>query len=167
MSQREEFETNVAGSEEVELSISHILEKIDRFTEMVSVSVLLDLQFWFVEFRVMFGIFRRYRSCLSLGKQCSRRSVMNMRSDWLCEFQKKKDGLSLTSDRNVFVFLPDWNLSSGFTRNRWRNGRRRSESCVWSMLRMRRLMLCCIMLDICFRILMLILEGNLTRHVFT
>lgn len=45
MSQREEFETNVAGSEEVELSISHILEKIDRFTEMVSVSVLLDLQF--------------------------------------------------------------------------------------------------------------------------
>ncbi|KAK9923903.1 hypothetical protein M0R45_032300 [Rubus argutus] len=36
MAQREEFETKVAGSEEVELSISHILEKIDRFTEMIS-----------------------------------------------------------------------------------------------------------------------------------
>ncbi|XP_050382423.1 uncharacterized protein LOC126799294 [Argentina anserina] len=36
MAQREEYETSVAGSEEVELSISHILEKIDRFTEMIS-----------------------------------------------------------------------------------------------------------------------------------
>lgn len=35
MAQREEF----AGSEEVELSISQILTKIDRFTEMVSVLV--------------------------------------------------------------------------------------------------------------------------------
>ena len=36
MAQREEC---VAGSEEVELSIRQILAKIERFTEMVSVSV--------------------------------------------------------------------------------------------------------------------------------
>ncbi|XP_062025891.1 uncharacterized protein LOC133742226 [Rosa rugosa] len=36
MAQRGEFEMSVAGSEEVELSISQILGKIDRFTEMIS-----------------------------------------------------------------------------------------------------------------------------------
>ncbi|KAJ0051654.1 uncharacterized protein LOC116128757 [Pistacia vera] len=34
--EKEETETNVVGSEEMELNISNILEKIDRFTEMVS-----------------------------------------------------------------------------------------------------------------------------------
>ncbi|XP_044492534.1 uncharacterized protein LOC123216203 [Mangifera indica] len=34
--ENEETETNVVGSEEMELNISKILEKIDRFTEMVS-----------------------------------------------------------------------------------------------------------------------------------
>lgn len=33
--EKEETETNVVGSEEMELNISIILEKIDRFTEMV------------------------------------------------------------------------------------------------------------------------------------
>lgn len=33
--ENEETETNVVGSEEMELNISKILEKIDRFTEMV------------------------------------------------------------------------------------------------------------------------------------
>ena len=37
MAQREEFEMSVAGSGEVEPSISQILGKIDRFTEIVSV----------------------------------------------------------------------------------------------------------------------------------
>ena len=34
--EKEEFETNVAGSEEMELNISHVLEKIEHFTQMVS-----------------------------------------------------------------------------------------------------------------------------------
>ncbi|VVA31870.1 PREDICTED: knotted 1-binding [Prunus dulcis] len=34
--QNEELETFVAGSEEVELAVAHILEKIERFTQLVS-----------------------------------------------------------------------------------------------------------------------------------
>ncbi|KAL6576934.1 hypothetical protein OROMI_011210 [Orobanche minor] len=36
MAKREEYETSVDGFEEVELSISQILAKIERFTEMIS-----------------------------------------------------------------------------------------------------------------------------------
>ncbi|RXH67554.1 hypothetical protein DVH24_027701 [Malus domestica] len=39
MDQKEEFEGIVAGSEEVELAIAHILEKIERFTQLVSESL--------------------------------------------------------------------------------------------------------------------------------
>ncbi|EEF47129.1 conserved hypothetical protein [Ricinus communis] len=34
--EKEETETNAMGSEEVELNIAHIFEKIERFTQMVS-----------------------------------------------------------------------------------------------------------------------------------
>ncbi|BFG24049.1 hypothetical protein CerSpe_103230 [Prunus speciosa] len=34
--QNEELETFVAGSEQVELAVAHILEKIERFTQLVS-----------------------------------------------------------------------------------------------------------------------------------
>lgn len=33
--EKEETETNIVGSEEMELNISHILEKIEHFTQMV------------------------------------------------------------------------------------------------------------------------------------
>ncbi|XVF72878.1 hypothetical protein PTKIN_Ptkin12aG0155800 [Pterospermum kingtungense] len=36
IAEKEQSETNIAGSEEMELSISHILEKIERFTQLVS-----------------------------------------------------------------------------------------------------------------------------------
>lgn len=35
--EEEEFETNIAGSEEVELSISLILEKIENYTQRVAI----------------------------------------------------------------------------------------------------------------------------------
>ncbi|XP_041018148.1 uncharacterized protein LOC121260372 [Juglans microcarpa x Juglans regia] len=34
--EREVFQTDIAGSEEMELNINHILEKIERFTQLVS-----------------------------------------------------------------------------------------------------------------------------------
>ncbi|KAF3964769.1 hypothetical protein ACB098_12G130600 [Castanea mollissima] len=34
--EKEEFQTNIAGSEEMELNIAQILEKIERFTQLVS-----------------------------------------------------------------------------------------------------------------------------------
>ncbi|KAK7819291.1 uncharacterized protein LOC112019798 [Quercus suber] len=34
--EKEEFQTNIAGSEEMELDIAQILEKIERFTQLVS-----------------------------------------------------------------------------------------------------------------------------------
>ncbi|GLT68206.1 hypothetical protein SLA2020_404580 [Shorea laevis] len=34
--EKEEFQTDIAGSSEMELNISHILEKIERFTQLVS-----------------------------------------------------------------------------------------------------------------------------------
>ncbi|GAV83997.1 hypothetical protein CFOL_v3_27442 [Cephalotus follicularis] len=33
---KEESETNIVGSEEMELNIAHILQRIERFTEMIS-----------------------------------------------------------------------------------------------------------------------------------
>ncbi|XWS76762.1 hypothetical protein CRYUN_Cryun01aG0205400 [Craigia yunnanensis] len=36
ITEKEQSETNIVGSEEMELNISHILEKIDRFTQLVS-----------------------------------------------------------------------------------------------------------------------------------
>ncbi|KAL4596387.1 hypothetical protein ACB092_12G160800 [Castanea dentata] len=34
--EKEEFQTNIAGSEEMELNVAQILEKIERFTQLVS-----------------------------------------------------------------------------------------------------------------------------------
>lgn len=34
--ENEEFHTDIAGSSEMELNISHILEKIERFTQLVA-----------------------------------------------------------------------------------------------------------------------------------
>lgn len=34
--EKEEFQTDIAGSSEMELNISHILEKIERFTQLVA-----------------------------------------------------------------------------------------------------------------------------------
>lgn len=34
--EKEEFQTNIAGSEEMELNIAQILEKIERFTQLVA-----------------------------------------------------------------------------------------------------------------------------------
>ncbi|XVF22233.1 hypothetical protein REPUB_Repub12eG0155900 [Reevesia pubescens] len=36
ITEKQQSETNIVGSEEMELNISHILEKIDRFTQLVS-----------------------------------------------------------------------------------------------------------------------------------
>ena len=37
ITQKEQSETDIVGSEEMELNISHILEKIDRFTQLVTI----------------------------------------------------------------------------------------------------------------------------------
>lgn len=34
--EKEEFQTSIAGSEEMELNIAQILEKIERFTQLVA-----------------------------------------------------------------------------------------------------------------------------------
>ncbi|XWS46348.1 hypothetical protein CRYUN_Cryun14cG0057700 [Craigia yunnanensis] len=37
ITKKEQSETNIVGSEEMELNISHILEKIERFTQLVTI----------------------------------------------------------------------------------------------------------------------------------
>lgn len=42
--EKAEPETNIAGSEEMELNISHLLDKIEQFTQMVNIWKLVLLQ---------------------------------------------------------------------------------------------------------------------------
>lgn len=44
--EEEEFETNIAGSEEMELSISLILEKIENYTQMVAIYSYTPCEAW-------------------------------------------------------------------------------------------------------------------------
>lgn len=56
--EKEQSETNMVGSEDMELNISHILEKIERFTQLV----IIILFFWLVQTEtIMFsGILLEY-----------------------------------------------------------------------------------------------------------
>lgn len=51
--EEEETETNIAGSEEMELSINRILEKIENFTQLVPI---ITTQFFYFFFRLSISL---------------------------------------------------------------------------------------------------------------
>ncbi|KAA3458846.1 Expansin [Gossypium australe] len=48
VTEKEQSETHLVGLEEMELNISHILERIERFTQLATISIINHSPFWFI-----------------------------------------------------------------------------------------------------------------------
>ena len=102
----------------------------------------------------------RYLSYWNQEKQCSRSWVMNLKNAWFREFKMLLNAIFIVAAVVIQCFLYFIGVATGYTRSKWRNGRRRSKNWGCLMPQMRRQVVFCTMLDTCSKTLTLTLEGN-------